>query len=211
MNILMQSSGLAFQGFGASGIASIAVLMVTTIILLMIIIWARCYRKAAPNTVMVITGGRGQVVRHPDGTLEKLGYRLVNGGGTFIWPVIERVDHLTLEIATAVLEPLKVPAGDGEALQISGTVQVRVNGGTELIRSAVEQFLNKTTDEIGAIAGLALSSRLRSVMAAGDPRKALADRDGFESLVRGRMETDADGLGLCIVTLGLKLELEAVM
>ena len=51
-------------------------------------------RKAGPNQVMVISGLQ-RIVQGPDGTRYKVGFRLLKGGATFIWPFIERIDRLS--------------------------------------------------------------------------------------------------------------------
>ena len=57
-------------------------------LVLFLLVYLCRYRICGPNEVMVISG-RG-----------KLGFRIVKGGGTFIWPTIERVDKLSLDDMT---------------------------------------------------------------------------------------------------------------
>ncbi|MCS7337857.1 MAG: hypothetical protein NZ739_06415, partial [Verrucomicrobiae bacterium] len=59
-------------------------------------IWASRYVKVGPNEVLVISGRKRKVV-DPDGTVRTVGYRIVKGGGAFVWPVFEKVDVLKLE------------------------------------------------------------------------------------------------------------------
>jgi uncharacterized membrane protein YqiK len=47
-------------------------------------VWASRYVKGAPNEVLVVSGRQRQL---PDGT--RLRFRIVAGGGTFVWPVFE--------------------------------------------------------------------------------------------------------------------------
>ena len=55
------------------------------------IVFANRYHKVGPNEVLVISGRRRK-----DGQA----FRIVRGGGTFVFPAIERVDRLSMEVMT---------------------------------------------------------------------------------------------------------------
>ena len=50
-------------------------------------VWAHQYTKVGPNEVLIISGRkrRGK------------GYRIIRGGGTFVWPFREKVQRLSLD------------------------------------------------------------------------------------------------------------------
>ncbi|HMP81695.1 MAG TPA: flotillin family protein, partial [Verrucomicrobiota bacterium] len=58
-------------------------------------IWASRYTKVGPNQVLVISGRKHRMV-DPDGTQREIGFRVVKGGGVFVWPVFEKVDIVSL-------------------------------------------------------------------------------------------------------------------
>jgi hypothetical protein len=62
-------------------------------------VWASRYTKVGPNQVLVVSG-RQYKMTDPDGTAHTRGFRIVKGGGTFVFPVIEKVDILSLELLT---------------------------------------------------------------------------------------------------------------
>jgi uncharacterized membrane protein YqiK len=51
------------------------------------------YVKVGPNQVLIVSGRKVQL---PDGRC--VGFRMVKGGGTFVFPIIERADVLSLEV-----------------------------------------------------------------------------------------------------------------
>ena len=61
-------------------------------------LWAWRYTKAGPNEVLIISGRKRKVI-DPDGRKRVVGYRLVRGGA-FVWPILERVQRLSLELLT---------------------------------------------------------------------------------------------------------------
>ena len=83
-------------GWGMAGVAIVGVLVV---LFLSVAVWASRYTKVGPNEVLVVSG-RQYRVTDPDGNVRNRGFRIVKGGGTFVRPVLEKVDVLSLELLT---------------------------------------------------------------------------------------------------------------
>src|SRR5215471_15756218 len=62
-------------------------------------IYASRYNKVGPNEVLVISGVKRRIT-DPDGNRREVGFRIVKGGGVFVWPMFEKVDILSLELLT---------------------------------------------------------------------------------------------------------------
>jgi hypothetical protein len=62
------------------------------------------YAKVGPNQVLIVSGRKHHL---PDGT--SVGFRIVKGGGTFVFPIIEKLDVLSLEVLTIEMPKCKVP------------------------------------------------------------------------------------------------------
>src|SRR5882724_7215131 len=111
-------------------------------------IWASRYTKVGPNQVLVISGSKHRIT-DPDGTAHDVGFRIVKGGGVFVWPVYEKVDILSLELLTIdVQQEQDVYTSKGVPVRVDGVAQIKVKGDDVSIATAAEQFLSKTTDEI---------------------------------------------------------------
>ena len=82
-----------FPTIWAVGLGFLAV-----IVILLIIVGNR-WVKVGPNEVLIVSG-RKQKVRGADGKAMELGFRLVRGGGTFVWPVVEMAEVMSLELIT---------------------------------------------------------------------------------------------------------------
>ena len=80
-----------------SAMAAFAVIFVLFIVLLFI---AGRYQKVGPNEALVISGRGTFRVDPSSGRKERIGYRIVKGGGTVVWPVLERAERLSLEVMT---------------------------------------------------------------------------------------------------------------
>src|SRR6185503_14218287 len=82
------------------------------LVIILMAIWASRYTKVGPNEVLVISGRKRGIV-DPDGTAREVGYRIVKGGGVFVWPVFEKVDVLSLELMTIDVQTPEVYTSKG--------------------------------------------------------------------------------------------------
>src|SRR5438105_10687445 len=90
-------------------------------------IWASRYTKVGPNEVLVISGRRHHIT-DPDGTARDIGFRIVKGGGVFVWPVYEKVDILSLELLTIDVQTPEVYTSKGVPVRVDGVAQIKVKG-----------------------------------------------------------------------------------
>src|SRR6266571_9478355 len=111
-----------------------------------IAIWASRYTKVGPNQVLVISGRRHRIT-DPDGASHDVGFRIVKGGGVFVWPVYEKIDILSLELLTIdVQQEQDVYTSKGVPVRVDGVAQIKVKGDDVSIATAAEQFLSKDTE-----------------------------------------------------------------
>ncbi len=110
-------------------------------------IWASRYTKVGPNQVLVISGRKHRLT-DPDGNVRDIGFRIVKGGGVFVWPVFEKVDILSLELLTIDVQTPEVYTSKGVPVKVDGVAQVKVKGDDISISTSAEQFLSMGVDEI---------------------------------------------------------------
>src|SRR5438105_15401994 len=85
------------------GTAAMAIAGLIIVVIIFMAIWASRYIKVGPNEVLIVSGRKHRYA-DPDGTVAMRGFRVVKGGGTFVIPVIEKVDRLSLELLTIDVE-----------------------------------------------------------------------------------------------------------
>jgi len=73
------------------------------ILALIIMLIAKQYRKVGPNEALIISGRKKRIVL-ADGTRKRIGFRYRLGGGTFVWPFLETVDTLPLDIINILIK-----------------------------------------------------------------------------------------------------------
>lgn len=181
-----------------------ALMTLLFVLLVLAFIYSARYKKVGPNQVLVISG-RGQMVQDPvTGKVVRRSYRLVRGGGTFVWPVIERVDELSLEIMTIDVVTGKVYTKMGVPVIVDGVAQVKVRGDEVSISTAAEQFLSKTVNEIKNVALQTLEGHLRAILGTLTVEEIYRDRDAFAQRVQEVAAGDLQNMGLGIISFTIR-------
>jgi flotillin len=166
-------------------------------------IWASRYTKVGPNQVLVISGRRHRIT-DPDGTARDVGFRIVKGGGVFVWPVYEKVDLLSLELLTIDVQTPEVYTSKGVPVKVDGVAQIKVKGDDVSIATASEQFLSKTTDEIKNVATQTMEGHLRAILGTMTVEDIYQNRDAFASKVQEVAAGDMANMGLGIVSFTIR-------
>jgi len=166
-------------------------------------IWASRYTKVGPNQVLVISGRKRKVV-DPDGNTREVGFRIVKGGGRFVWPVYEKVDILSLEILTIDVQTPEVYTSKGVPVKVDGVAQIKIKGDDISIATASEQFLSKSTDEIKNVAMQTLEGHLRAILGTMTVEEIYQNRDAFAQRVQEVAAGDLANMGLGIVSFTIR-------
>jgi flotillin len=166
-------------------------------------IWASRYTKVGPNQVLVISGRKHRIT-DPDGNARDVGFRIVKGGGVFVWPVFEKVDILSLELLTIDVQTPEVYTSKGVPVKVDGVAQVKVKGDDISISTAAEQFLSKGVDEIKNIATQTLEGHLRAILGTMTVEDIYQNRDAFASKVQEVAAGDMANMGLTIISFTIR-------
>src|SRR3989337_2546003 len=81
-------------------LAALAIFGLFFVLLVLAFVYASRYKKVGPNEVLVVSGRGSMTTDTQTGRKTQRSFRIVRGGGTFIWPVVERVDNMSLELMT---------------------------------------------------------------------------------------------------------------
>ncbi len=160
-------------------------------VIIFIIAMAKRYIKVGPNEALIIAGGRR-------------GIRLVKGGGTFVVPIIEQAQTLSLELMTLVIKTPAVYTETGVPIVIEGVAQVKVGGDETAIRTAAEQFLSKSPHDMLTVIHQTLEGHLRAIVGQMTVEKIYRNREEFGQRVQEVAATDLANMGLQIVSLSIK-------
>lgn len=161
------------------------------------------YTKVGPNQVLVVSGRIHRYI-DPDGTERKRGFRVVKGGGTFVLPMVEKIDVLSLELLTIDVQTPEVYTSKGVPVKVDGVAQIKVKGDDISISTAAEQFLSKGTDEIKSMAMQTLEGHLRAILGTMTVEEIYQNRDAFAAKVQEVAAGDMANMGLGIVSFTIR-------
>ncbi|GBD09461.1 Inner membrane protein YqiK [Candidatus Thermoflexus japonica] len=183
-------------------------MMIATGILMLVVVagiialWAWRYTKAGPNEVLIISGRKRKVV-DPDGRKRIVGYRLVRGGA-FVWPILERVQRLSLELLTIEIQTADAYTAQGVRMVVDAVAQVKVKGDEASIALAAEQFLSRSRDDIRRVALQVIEGHLRAVLGTMSVEDLYLRRAEFARQVREAARQDLERMGLDILSLTVR-------
>jgi flotillin len=163
--------------------------------------YASRIKKVGPNEALVISG-RGE--RGHDAEVIEGKYRIVSGGRTFVWPILERVDHLSLEIMTIDITTPDVPTSQGVPVTVDGVAQIKIGSDENSIKTASIQFLSKSNTEIQHVAHETLAGHLRAILGTLTVEQLYRDREAFAQKVQEVSGDDMASMGLEIVSFVIK-------
>jgi len=165
------------------GITVFAIFGIVLVVIILMAIWAGRYTKVGPNQVLIVSGRKHALI-DADGNHTTRGFRVVKGGGTFVIPVIEKVDILSLELLTIDVQTPEVYTSKGVPVRVDGVAQIKVKGDEVSIATAAEQFLSKNTDEIKNVATQTMEGHLRAILGTLTVEEIYQNRDAFASKVQ---------------------------
>jgi flotillin len=193
----------ALLDIGGLGRVTLAVVGLVIVIVLLAAIWANRYAKVGPNEVLVVSGRKHRYVE-PDGTSQYRGFRIVKGGGTFVWPIFEKVDRLSLELLTIDVQTPEVYTSKGVPVKVDGVAQIKIKGDDISIATAAEQVLSKSIEEIKSVATQTLEGHLRAILGTMTVEDIYQNRDAFASKVQEVAAGDMANMGLGIVSFTIR-------
>jgi flotillin len=182
---------MEFVIIGVTGLLLLGILLLAFI--------ASRWVKVGPNEALIISG-RGH--RRVDGT--EVHYRIVTGGATFVWPVLEKVDKLSLENITLDIITPEFYTRMGVPIKVEAVAQIKVRGDEVSIGTAAEQFLSKSLEEIKGVAYQMMAGHLRGMLGTLTVEDIMAGHEAFAQRVQDVSASDLMNMGLTVVSFTIR-------
>src|SRR5580698_1070770 len=174
----------------SSEIFIMAGLMVLVVMFLMAM-FARLYRKAGPNEALVVYGFRGT--------------RIVIGHGTLILPMLQSYRELSLELMSFdVAPPQDLYTKQGVAVTVEAVAQIKVKSDPESIKTASEQFLTKSDQDREALIRLVMEGHLRGIIGQLTVEQIVKEPEMVGDRMRGTCAGDMSKMGLEVISFTIK-------
>ncbi len=143
------------------------------------------WKKSGPDEALIVYGKRkllGRKVRGDEGQIE--GFRIVRGGGTFVWPAWEQYEYLSLKMMTLDIDLHHVYTVQGIPINVKAVAQVKVKGDVDHIRKAAEGFLGLPSEQIQSTIKETVAGHLRGIIGTLTIEELYRDQKRFQDSVR---------------------------
>src|SRR5208337_2653957 len=160
-------------------------------VVLLTAIFARLYRKAGPNEVLVVYGFRGT--------------RVIKGHGTVIFPMVETFRELSLELMSFDVAPQQdLYTRQGVAVTVEAVAQIKVKSDPESVLTASEQFLTKAPQDREALIRLVMEGHLRGIIGQLTVEEIVKQPEMVADRMRSTCADDMNKMGLEVISFTIK-------
>lgn len=186
--------------FGGVGI----IIAIAVVLLIAIIgVFIAKYRTVGPDEALIVTGSYlGSKNVHVDESGNKV--KIIRGGGTFVLPVFQQAEPLSLLSIKLDVSTPEVYTEQGVPVMADGTAIIKIGSSISEIATAAEQFLGKARTELENEAREVLEGHLRSILGSMTVEEIYKNRDKFSQEVQRVATQDLAKMGLVIVSFTIK-------
>ncbi len=161
------------------------------VVLALLTIMARLFRKVGPNQALIIYGLGGT--------------RIVTGGGAVVVPMIQTWNELSLELMSFDVAPTQdLYTRQGVAVTVEAVAQIKVKSDTVSIRTAAEQFLTKEPAEREGLIRLVMEGHLRGITGQLTVEQIVKEPEMVAERMRANVADDMNKMGLEVVSFTIK-------
>jgi len=151
------------------------------------------FHTCGPNEAMVVSGACNN---NP---------KMISGGRVFVWPIVQKLQKINLNVLTLNVESTKVYTVQGVPISVTGIAQVKVQGqNPDMLMAACEQFLGKSSREVHQIALETLEGHQRAIMGTMTVEEIYQDRKKFSKSVFEVASSDLVNMGISVISYTLK-------
>src|SRR6202022_4133551 len=159
--------------------------------LLLVATVAKMFRKAGPHEALIVYGMRGT--------------RIVKGGGTVIFPMVETCRELSLELMSFDVAPQQdLYTVQGVAVTVEAVAQIKVKSDPESIRTAAEQFLTKRPEQREGLIRLVMEGHLRGIIGQLTVEQIVKEPEMVADRMRSTNASDMAKMGLEVISFTIK-------
>src|SRR5258706_1959200 len=165
--------------------------LLVLVLLMVMMVVARMYRKAGPHEALIVYGMGGTHV--------------YTGRGAIIFPMVQTCKDLSLELMSFDVAPQQnLYTNQGVAVTVEAVAQIKVKSDPESILTAAEQFLTKRPEQREALIRLVMEGHLRGIIGQLTVEQIVKEPEMVGDRMRGTCAGDMDKMGLEVISFTIK-------
>ena len=180
------------------GVAALVVMLTTWWVL-------SRYRRCPSDQILVVFGkaGKKKVTNENGKSYDRiLPSKIIHGGGTFVWPIIQ--DFRMMSLAPHTIQP-RVTGLSSQNIKVTIPVTLTTGIGTtdNLMQNAAARFLSAGIDEQNKQIEDILIGEIRAIMATMPIEEINADRNKFLVNAKEKIELELNKVGFTIININI--------
>src|SRR5580698_4337782 len=161
------------------------------LILILMAMMARMFRKAGPNEALIIYGFGGA--------------KVIKGHGAIVFPVIQNCRELSLELMSFDVAPQQdLYTKQGVAVTVEAVAQIKVRSDQASILTAAEQFLTKAPPQREGLIRLVMEGHLRGIIGQLTVEQIVKEPEMVGDRMRSTCADDMSKMGLEVISFTIK-------
>lgn len=182
------------------------IVAVLALVVVLTAIWILSrYRRCPSDQILVVFGKAGsKKITDENGVVSEqpLPSKIIHGGGTFVWPVIQ--DYRMMSLAPHKIQP-KVTGLSSQNIKVTIPVTLTTGIGTTdtLMQNAAARFLSSNAQEMDNQIEDILIGETRAIMAEMRIEDINADRNKFLENAKQKIELELNKVGFTIININI--------
>ena len=174
-----------------SAVGEVVVTVLVIVAILLVILFAAGYVKAAPDTAIIISGwGKRKIL------IGKAGFRV---------PFLQRIDKLSLRVFQVDIKTDEaIPTSNFINIRVDGVANLKISSDPELLNRAAEAILNMNEANLIRQVQQVLQGNMREIIGTVDIKKLVQDRQGVASSVKENVVPDMAKMGIEVVNFNIQ-------
>src|ERR1700756_3198195 len=165
--------------------------LLVLVLLMVMIVVARMYRKAGPHEALIVYGMGGTHV--------------YTGRGAIIYPMVQTCKDLSLELMSFDVAPQQnLYTNQGVTVTVEAVAQIKVKSDKKSILTPAEQFLTKRPEQREALIRLVMEGHLRGIMGQLTVEQIVKEPEMVGDRMRSTCADDMSKMGLEVVSFTIK-------
>ena len=159
------------------------------------------YRRSAPDELLVVFGKAGKV-KAEDGKTIVTPSKIIQGGGTFVWPIIQDFKKMSMQ---PIQMKVTVDGIDSQAIpmHLPVVLTTAISQDKLIQQNAATRFLSASPGEIQKQISEILIGETRAIMATMLIEEINADRNTFLGKVRESLEQELTKVGYDVTNINI--------
>ncbi|MEC7582773.1 MAG: SPFH domain-containing protein [Planctomycetota bacterium] len=183
-----------FVAQGADAALALTIIATVLVVMGMVILLAKRYKRCPSNRVLVIYGRTGKT----------RAARSLHGGGAFVWPLIQSYDYLSLDPIQIEIPLQGALSMENIRVSVPSVFTVAIGTDPDGMTNAAVRLLGLETREIMKQAEDIIFGQLRQVIASMRIEEINRDRDVFLEKIQSSLEPELKKIGLVLINVNIK-------